>query len=39
MTDWAGFWLGLGLFLGFACIGQGLVCIARAMYMTRHAKT
>ena len=38
MTDVAGFWLGLGIFLGFACVGQGLTNLARAIVIKEHGK-
>jgi hypothetical protein len=38
MTDWAGFWLGLGIFLGLACVGQGLAFIARAIVIKEHGE-
>lgn len=28
MTSFAGFFIGLGIFLGLACIAHGLLCIA-----------
>ncbi len=38
MTDVAGFWIGLGIFLGLACIATGLTNIARAIVVKEHGK-
>ena len=24
MSDWTGFWIGLGIYLGLSCIGDGI---------------
>ena len=38
MTDLSGFFIGLGIFLGLACIGIGMTNIARAIVVKEHGK-
>lgn len=36
MTSLAGFFIGVGMFLGLACIGHGLICMAHAIRARRE---
>ena len=38
MTDITGFFIGLGIFLGLACIATGITNIARAIVVKEHGK-